>query len=213
MCKGREERERRPAAIGRLRRPGRPALALGLVLLAAGGCRQDMYDQAKYEPLEASTFFDNGQSARPLVPGTVARGQLRTDDHLYKGKVGDTLADTFPFPIDRDVIERGRQRYDIFCSPCHGRVGDGRGMIVERGFSPPPSFHIDRLRDAPVGHFFEVITYGHGAMYSYASRVEPRDRWAITAYIRALQLSQHAKLNDVPAEQRRKLEEVPDERR
>lgn len=181
---------------------------LGVCLALAGGCRQDMYDQPRYEPLEASSFFDNGQSARPLVAGTVARGELRTDDHLYKGKVNGKLVETFPFPVDRALIERGRERFNIFCSPCHGRLGDGRGMIVQRGFSAPPSFHIDRLRKEPVGHFFDVITNGHGAMYSYASRVPPRDRWAITAYIRALQLSQHSMLADVPDDERKRLEEA-----
>ncbi|HEV3163032.1 MAG TPA: cytochrome c [Isosphaeraceae bacterium] len=166
-----------------------------------------MYDQPKYEPLEASSFFEDGQSARPLVSGTVARGDLRIDDHLYKGKVDGKLVETFPFPVDRAVMERGRERFNIFCSPCHGRVGDGHGMIVQRGFSAPPSFHKDSLRQEPVGHFYDVITNGHGAMYSYASRVPPRDRWAITAYIRALQLSQSATLDDVPAAIRHQLEE------
>jgi len=184
-------------------------LRLGLLsacLLSVGGCRQDMYDQPKYEPLEASSFFENGQSSRPLVAGTVARGQLRIDDHFYQGKIGDKFVETFPFQVDRSVLERGRERFDIFCSPCHGRVADGQGMIVKRGFSAPPSLHLDRLREAPVGHFYDVITHGHGAMYSYASRVPPRDRWAIAAYIRALQLSQHAALADVPTAERARLE-------
>jgi mono/diheme cytochrome c family protein len=180
--------------------------ALACCLAFHAGCRQDMYDQPRYEPLEASTFFDDGLSARPLVPGTVARGQLRDDDHLFTGKVDGKLAETFPFPVDRRVLERGRERFNIYCSPCHGGVGDGRGMIVARGFPAPPSFHIDRLRTAPPGHFFDVITNGHGAMYPYAARVQPRDRWAIAAYLKALQLSQNASPADVPPEQLRQLE-------
>jgi mono/diheme cytochrome c family protein len=180
------------------------ALWLGLALLA--GCRQDMYDQPRYEPLDPSAFFDDGLSARPLVPGTVARGHLKNDDHLYAGKVQGKPAETFPMPVDRPLLERGRERFDIYCAPCHGRVGNGRGMIVERGFPAPPSFHIDRLRTTPPGHIFEVITNGHGAMYPYASRVEPRDRWAIAAYIKALQLSQNASRADVPPEKLRELE-------
>ncbi len=177
------------------------------LLLSMAGCyRDDMRDQPRYEPLEASSFFEDGRSARPLVPGTVARGHLRTDAHLYTGKSGGTLVDTFPFPITREVLEEGREQYNIFCSPCHDRVGNGQGMIVQRGFRPPPSFHIARLREAPVGHFFDVITNGFGAMYPYAERIPPRKRWAIVAYIRALQLSQHATLADVPEDERHRLE-------
>ncbi len=166
-----------------------------------------MHVQPKYKPLEPSSFFDDGRSARPVVPGTVARGHLRIDEHLYAGKVNGVLVDTFPFPITRPVLERGRQRYNIFCSPCHDEAGTGRGMIVQRGFQQPPSYHIDRLRQAPVGHFFDVITNGFGAMYSYAARVSPEDRWAIVAYIRALQLSQQATLDDLPESERGKLTE------
>jgi hypothetical protein len=180
--------------------------ALILFFLFLLGCRQDMHDQPRYEPLEGSTFFSDGRSARPLVEGTVARGQLRLDEHFHFGKVNGKLVDTFPFPITKEILERGRERYDIFCSPCHDRVGNGQGMIVQRGFRPPPSYHIDRLREAPVGHFYDVITNGFGAMYSYADRLPPRDRWAIVAYIRALQLSQHATLEDVPTEARYQLE-------
>ncbi len=171
-------------------------------------CRQDMHDQAKYEPLEASTFFADGRSSRPPVPGTVARGDqfLRADEHLYTGKSGGKPVDTFPFAITRDTLERGRERFDIFCAPCHDRIGNGQGMIVRRGMRTPPSLHIDRLRDAPPGHFYDVITNGFGVMYSYADRVEPKDRWAIAGYIRALQLSQRASLDLLPAEERRNLE-------
>lgn len=170
------------------------------------GCRQDMHDQPRYKPLAESSFFEDSRSARPLVPGTIARGNLRADEHLYTGKSGGALVKTFPFPVTREVLERGRQRYDIYCAPCHDRVGNGQGMVVRRGFRPPPSFHIDRLRDAPVGHFFDVITNGFGAMADYAAQVSPRDRWAITAYIRALQLSQRATLADVPGEKRQQLQ-------
>lgn len=192
-------------------RRARPASwlpCLALLLLLAGCAEQEMDKQPKYQrPYQESTFFADGQSARPLVAGTVARGQARTDRAYYEGKVsGDLLINEIPTKVDRKVLARGQQRYNIYCLPCHGATGDGQGMIVKRGFSPPPSFHLERLRDAPSGHYFNAITNGFGAMYSYASRIPVDDRWAITAYIRALQYSQHAKLDDVPAEIRPKLE-------
>jgi mono/diheme cytochrome c family protein len=150
-----------------------------------------MHDQPKYEPLEASAFFDNGASARPLVAGTVARGELKLDTHLQTGRVGGELAGTFPFAIDARALDRGQERYDIYCAPCHDLAGTGRGMIVQRGYRPPPSFHIERLREAPPGHFFDVITNGFGAMPDYRGPIAPADRWAIIAYIRALQLTRH----------------------
>jgi mono/diheme cytochrome c family protein len=165
-----------------------------------------MRDQPYYKPLEESSFFADGQSARPLVADTVARGQLRSNDALYTGKLGDQLVDTFPFTITREVLQRGQERYNIYCSPCHSRVGDGQGMVTRRGFPPPPSFHIDRLRDAPAGHFFVVITNGLGPMPSYAKQISPEDRWAIIAYVRALQLSQHATLEDVPPDEQERLQ-------
>jgi len=168
--------------------------------------RQEMYNQSKYEPLEKSDFFADGRASRPWVKGTVARGQLRTDAHLYTGKVNGEFAKTFPFEITADVLNRGQERYDIFCAPCHGAVGDGRGMVVRRGLKQPPSYHIDRLRDEAPGYYFDVMTNGFGIMYSYASRIKPEDRWAIAAYIRALQVSQGATLEDVPAAERRRLE-------
>jgi mono/diheme cytochrome c family protein len=171
------------------------------------GCRLDMHVQPKYKPDEPSTFFSDGRSDRPEVPGTVARGHLHIDPAFYTGRVNGVLVTTFPFPITPQVLERGRERFNIYCTPCHDYTGSGRGLVVQRGFPPPPSYHTDRLRQAPVGHFFEVITNGYGAMFSYASRVSPRDRWAIVAYIQALQLSQHATLNDVPGAQRQKLME------
>jgi hypothetical protein len=169
------------------------------------GCRQDMHDQPRFEPLEKNNFYADGRSSRPVIAGTVARGQLNIDDHFYKGKVNGELVATFPFPITKEVLSRGRERFNIFCTPCHGALGYGNGMIVQRGFRPPPSFHIQRLREAPVGHFFDVMTNGLGAMYDYRDKVAPADRWAITAYIRTLQFSQNAAIEDVPEEMRQKL--------
>jgi len=179
--------------------------ALGLLLLV--GCsEQRMAEQAKYEVFEPSTFFDDGRAARDLVPNTVARGLARLDTHLYEGVVDGAPATTYPFPITQEVLERGQERYDIFCSPCHGYDGYGDGMIVQRGFSPPPSFHEERLRQVPPGYIFGVITNGIGTMYSYDYRVAPEDRWAIAAYIQALQLSQNATVEDVPAAERAPLQ-------
>ncbi len=177
-----------------------------MTALAITSCRQDMHDQPRYDPLEASSLFRDGRASRPLVEGTIARGQLRLDDHLYRGKAGGEDATTFPFEVTREVLERGRERYQIFCAPCHDRTGNGRGMVVQRGFRQPTSYHIERLRDAPPGYFFDVMTNGYGVMYSYASRVSPEDRWAIAAWIRVLQLSQNATLEDVPAPERAALE-------
>ena len=171
----------------------------------ASACRQDMHDQPKYTPLRQSTFFADERSARPLVAGTVARGQLREDTLLYTGKVDGVDATVFPFPIDERRLRRGQERFDIFCSPCHARTGEGDGMVVRRGYRRPPSYHDDRLRSASVGHFFDVITNGFGAMPDYAAQIKAEDRWAIAAYIRALQLSAHASLDDVPAVERGRL--------
>jgi mono/diheme cytochrome c family protein len=175
-------------------------------VIGFSACRQDMHDQPKYIPLRESTFFADDRSARPLVAGTVARGQLHDDALLYTGKINGTDADVFPFAVDDRVMARGRERFDIYCSPCHGRTGQGDGMVVRRGYRRPPTFHQDRLRDAPVGHFFDVITAGFGAMPDYAAQVRPEDRWAIIAYVRALQLSEHATASDVPADHRADLE-------
>jgi len=157
-----------------------------------------MVVQPKLKPYQESAFFSDGQSSRPIEPGTIARGQL-LDPVVATGKSGDLLVDAIPVKVDRALLERGQQRYNIYCSPCHSRSGDGRGMIVQRGFPPPPKFTEQRLLDAPVGHFFNVITHGYGAMYPYASRIPIDDRWAIVAYVRALQVSQHATPEDVPA--------------
>jgi hypothetical protein len=180
--------------------------AAALASAALAGCRQDMHDQPRGEPLQASTFFPDGSASRPLVAGTIARGDLRNDTLLYTGMSGDQPAAVFPFPITDAVMARGRERFDIFCSPCHGLTGRGDGMVVRRGFRRPPTFHSDRLRTEPPGHFFDVMTNGFGAMPSYASQIPVRDRWAITAYIRALQLSEHATMDDVPAGERGRLE-------
>jgi mono/diheme cytochrome c family protein len=164
-----------------------------------------MHDQPKYIPLRESTFFSDARSARPVIPGTVARGQLRDDTLLYTGKVDNADATVFPFAIDDKLMARGRGRFDIYCAPCHSRTGTGDGMIVRRGYRHPPSLHLDRLREAPVGHFFDVITNGFGAMPDYATQIKAEDRWAIIAYVRALQLAAHATVADVPAAERDKL--------
>lgn len=181
----------------------------GIAILALGfaACRRDMGHQAYHRPLDASSVFADRRASRPLPEHTIARGQLREDELFFTGHVDGKPVDLFPQPVTAQMIERGRERFDIYCSVCHGRTGEGNGMIVRRGFPIPPSFHIDRLRAAPAGHFVEVINNGYGLMYSYASRVEPADRWAIAAYIRALQLSQHAGLADLPAAERAKLEQ------
>ncbi|HEY6363697.1 MAG TPA: cytochrome c [Candidatus Binatia bacterium] len=193
------------------RRALKRALCVSVVLVFAllAACRQKMADQPRYEPLVRSTFFEDGRAARPLVEGTVARGELRGDELLYTGKEGGKPADLFPFPVTLAVLTRGQQRYNIFCSPCHDRVGTGQGMIVRRGYRAPASFHMDRLRQAPAGYFFDVISNGFGVMPDYAQQVHPEDRWAIVAYIRALQLSQHATLADVPEGQRQQLGNKP----
>ena len=173
------------------------------VALALAGCRQDMHDAPRYEPLEANTFFANGSASRMLVANTVPRGLLREDTHLNEGKcrrpAGRPRSRCRSPPA---VMARGQERFNVFCSPCHGRTGSGNGMVVQRGFRAPPSYHEDRLRNAPVGYFFDVMTNGFGAMQDYASQVPVADRWAIAAYIRALQLSQRATLADVPANRR-----------
>ena len=187
-------------------------LAAGVILVAFSGCR-DMYDQPRYEPFETSDFFADGSSSRPQVAGTVPRNDPRNlpdvqDRNLLLTGLKDGLPSrSAPFPVDRQVLDRGHQRYRIYCTPCHGELGDGKGVIVERGFTQPPSYHEERLKDAPLGHFFQVITDGHGAMYSFAARVAPQDRWAIAAYIRALQLSQNAKVSELPAEDQSQLQE------
>jgi hypothetical protein len=174
--------------------------------LALVGCRQDMHDAPSYDPLQQTDFFTNGAASRTLVANTVARGQLRVDEHLYTGKVNGQVVTEFPMPVTEDMLNRGEERFNVFCAPCHGRTGQGDGMIVQRGFRAPPSYHEERLRDAPVGYFFDVMTNGFGAMQDYAAQVTVPDRWAIAAYIRALQLSRHAIVEDVPADRRGDLD-------
>jgi mono/diheme cytochrome c family protein len=185
------------------------SLLLGAIA-ACAGCHQDMQNQPRYEPLEQSDFFANDMASRPLVAGTVARGQLNEDVAFQTGKDSDGrfIADV-PLELSREMLERGQNRFNIYCTPCHARTGDGDGMVVQRGFKRPPSFHIERLREAPAGHFFDVMTNGFASMPSYAVQIEPRDRWAIVAYIRVLQRSQYATLEDVPPDQRQQLEEMP----
>ena len=179
--------------------------ALLLAMCASVACRQDMQDQPKYIPLRPSTFFADGRSERPLVEGTVARGHLDDDTVFFTGRIDGKPVDAIPFPITREVLNRGQERFNIYCSPCHDRLGTGNGMIVRRGYRHPPSYHIDRLRQVPIGYLFDVITNGLGAMPDYAAQVEPRDRWAIVAYVRVLQYSQHAPVDDVPPEARAEL--------
>jgi hypothetical protein len=180
------------------------ACAAGVVF-ALAGCRIDMHVQPKYLPYEPTTFFGDGRSERQPVAGTIARGQLRLDDLLFTGMENGAEAARFPFPITQQDLERGRERYNIYCTPCHDYTGSGDGMIVQRGFPHPPSFHTDRLRQAPAGHFFGVMTNGFGRMYSYSDRVDVGDRWRIAAYIRVLQLSRNATVDDVPQADRDKL--------
>jgi mono/diheme cytochrome c family protein len=179
------------------------------VLIVTTGCTMNMRDQPRRDPLQTSSFFEDGRSARPLEENTIPRGYLTVNDpHFYTGFTEDgKLAETFPIPIDRAVLERGHERYNIFCSPCHGLTGDGRGVVVQRGMTQPNSFHDKIVRSQPPGHFFNAMTVGFGAgMYSYASRIPPKDRWAIAAYIKVLQFSQDATVDDVPADKMQELE-------
>jgi mono/diheme cytochrome c family protein len=180
------------------------ALLACLTLLS--GCVQDMYNYAKIKPLERSAVFADDRSSRQLVPDTVSRASDVAATPFNTGIANGKLTDTFPIPITRAVLDRGQERFTIYCSPCHGSTGYGDGMIVQRGFPAPPSYHIARLVKAPVGHFFDVMTHGYGLMYSYADRVSPADRWAIAAYIRVLQRSQDSTLGDVPPQERARLE-------
>jgi mono/diheme cytochrome c family protein len=179
---------------------------LASIVILSAACRQDMHNQPKYKPYRPSTFFVDERSERTPVEGTIPRGFLHADELLETGKVNGQDAPVYPFPVDENVMRRGRERFDVYCSPCHSRTGDGNGMVVQRGYRRPPSLHIQRLLDAPPGHIFDVITNGFGAMPDYAAQVRVRDRWAIAAYIRALQLSQHAPVAELPADARRNLQ-------
>jgi len=184
-------------------------IGVALCGLTLGGCdemvRQDMANQPKNRPESPSDFFADGRSVRPLIENTVARGSI--DDDVY-----NMPKDFAGFPpavkVDEKLLQRGEDRYKIFCTPCHGLQGDGLGMIAARGMKHPPSYHIDRLRQAPNGYFYDVMTNGFGAMYSYSERIAPADRWAIVAYIRALQLSRNAKVADLPADLRQRLDQA-----
>lgn len=188
-----------------------------LALAGIAGCRQDMHNQPKYIPLRASEFFPDGRSARMPVANTVGRntriedvqfykgGNVYEDNYFLTGKIGNQEGDKFPLPLTMEVLQRGQERYGIYCTPCHSRVGDGNGMIVSRGIKRPPSYHEERLKKAPIGHFYDVMTNGFGAMLNYSAQIKPEDRWAIAAYIRALQLSQDAHLADVPETDRSKI--------
>jgi hypothetical protein len=174
-------------------------LCAATALMFAAGCREDMQDEPKMIPQRGSTMFADGRSARPQVAHTVARGQLEEDQYFYTGLVDGKEQDAMPFPVTLQVLERGQERYNIYCTPCHSRVGNGAGMIVERGYKPAANYHDAKRMGQPLSHYFYVMTNGYGAMPNYAAQVSPVDRWAIAAYIRALQLSQAATLVDVPA--------------
>jgi mono/diheme cytochrome c family protein len=208
MFPGSERRNQKPET--RSVSAWRRRRVLTLILLVSGfwfliSCRQKMSNQPKYDPLEPSDFFSDGMSARPRIPGTVARGELPLEGFLVTGKIAGVDGDGYPFPVAMAVMNRGQERFNIYCSPCHGRGGDGNGMIPSRGLRRPPSFHTEGLRTAKTGHFFDVMTNGFGAMPPYNVQVPVNDRWAIIAYIRALQLSQNGTVNDLPPAQRAQL--------
>jgi len=187
------------ASVRSIRRFAAVASLASVALLA--GCRQDMHDQPKFYPQRGTTFFADGRSVRPQVQNTVGRGQLHEDSYFYTGMINGQEGATMPFPVTMQVLQRGQERYNIYCSACHSRVGNGAGMIVQRGYSKAANFHSARVQAAPLGHFFNVITNGYGAMPDYSAQVTPVDRWAIVAYIKALQLSQNADPSDVPADE------------
>ena len=191
---------------------GRRLLGLSLAALsvvAVAGCRQDMHNQPKYRPLRGTAFFADGSSSRPLIEGTVPRGTLQQNDAFFTGKSGNAPVRELPFKVDEAVLSRGQERFNIFCTPCHDATGSGRGMVVQRGFKQPPSFHDERLRNAEAGYFFDVMTNGFGAMPDYRMQLSARDRWAVIAYIRALQLSQHAATTDIPGGDPAKAQPAP----
>lgn len=176
------------------------AAVLGCVVLAGCGVRLDMHVQPKMKPLRENDFFADQRGSRPLPPNTVARGELRADSYYYTGFVNGKEGTEMPFPVTEEVLKRGQNRFNIYCTPCHSRLGDGNGMIVQRGFRRPPSYLEPRLLNAPIGHFFDVMSRGYGVMQDYAVQLDPHDRWAVAAYIRALQLSQHAPASLAPGE-------------
>lgn len=182
-------------------------LAIVMLALIAASCRRDMQDQPKYKPLQQSRFFTDGRSARPVPAHTIARDELNNDDAVHTGQTNGVPLDVIPIPVNSALLNRGRDRYNIYCSPCHGYVGDGDGMVAKRGLRAPANFHTQRLREVPPGYIFEVITDGYGAMGDYRSQIpSAHDRWAIVAYVRALQLARNASLADVPSAMRGSLE-------
>jgi mono/diheme cytochrome c family protein len=183
----------------------RCVFVVSLIALLAG-CRRDMQDQPKFKPYRGTKFFGDERSARPLVAGTVARGQLQEEGLLAAAKSGPAFADALPMPVDEALLRRGQERYGIYCTPCHGLLGRGDGMVVRRGYRPPSSFHVDRLRAQPAGYFFDAISHGFGAMPDYAAQIPVADRWAIVAYVRALQLSQNVPASALTPEARAQLE-------
>ena len=184
-------------------------MILACGLLDVIGCRRDMQDQPKYKPLGASRFFADGRDSRPLPRGVIARDELDEDDSFHTGTQNGSFLETIPEPVSAALLQRGRDRFDIYCSPCHGRTGNGYGMIRQRGFWIPSDLHTDRLRAVPPGYMFQVISNGYGAMPDYRDQIEAADRWAIVAYIHALQLSRHATLGDVPPDARTQVATEP----
>lgn len=184
-------------------------LAVVAAVAFTAGCRQDMHDAPRYEAYESSATFADNRASRVAPVGTVARGWLRDDEALYTGKLAGQAVDEFPFAIGRAELMRGQERFNIYCTPCHGKLGDGNGMVVSRGLRQAASYHQDRLRQEKLGYFYDVITNGFGAMQGYAEQIPVRDRWLIVAYVRTLQLSQHASVNDVPADRRGALDAPP----
>lgn len=194
------------------RRPSRVAagLAAGVALLLLAGCRQDMHDQPRIDPLAENAFFADGSGARLLPANTVARGELRADTAFFTGQAADgSLLTAPPMPVTRELLVRGRERFDIFCAPCHGRTAEGTGMVVQRGYKKPSSFHVDRLRQAPVAYFYFVMSNGFGVMPSYAAQIPAADRWAIAAYVRTLQLAHHYDASQLAADERHALDATP----
>ncbi|MFC6645861.1 c-type cytochrome [Granulicella cerasi] len=192
-------------------RPMTALVAMG-AMLALAGCRQDMHDQPKFFPQRGTSFYGDGRSVRPQVDNTVSRDQMQ-DAYFSTGMMDGKEGDGLPIPLTKDTIARGQERYNVYCTPCHSRVGNGEGMIVQRGYRPAGDFHTERMRNLPLGHFFAVMTNGYGAMPDYKAQLTPQDRWAVAAYIRALQLSQNAKPSDVPSgEQVKNLHEIAKEK-
>lgn len=184
----------------------RKAVVVAAAVMFVAGCRQDMHDTPRYEAFEASDFFEDGRAMRQAPAGTVARGNLRADEALYTGRANGQFVEAVPFALSHDDLRRGQERFTIYCTPCHGQLGDGNGMVVQRGLRQAASYHQDRLREERIGYFYDVITNGFGAMQGYAEQVPVRDRWLIAAYVRALQYSQNANIDDVPADRRSELD-------